>query len=223
LATKINRPTFRYESSLNLDGVLLSKLFGRVETGIGIHNRAQRRLLELGKELGFYSIIEYGVPDLTNEGRRSYIDNVWKSKRGLEFAFEVRRKINDLHLITTRKDTNKLQNLIAERKFVVNVSEMTGRAYFCCVEGEPNEVSDAYNEAPLGRLVNNIDVFEKKAYSVATIRQKYPKAYAKWTSIEDQELARIFNEGISITELSARFQRKRGAITSRLSKLGLIK
>ncbi len=117
--------------SLSVDGILLARLFDKVEPRTEVHSLAQTRLWKIGKELGFYSTIEYGVPDLTKEGRRSYIDVVWKSKNGIEFAFEIRRKIHDLDLITTEKDTNKLQNLIAKRKFVVNVSETTGKAYFC--------------------------------------------------------------------------------------------
>lgn len=63
---------------------------------------------------------------------------------------------------------------------------------------------------------------ESKAYSIQEIRQKYPKAYEKWTEKEDVHLKNEFNQGKTINELTDIFQRKPGAIRSRLKKLGLL-
>src|SRR3989304_2288137 len=213
-------PSCGFKLSLSLDGVLLAKFFGEVEPRKGVHNLAQRRLWSIGKELGFYAIMEYGVPDLTKEGRRSYIDVVWKSRNGIEFAFEIRRKIHDLSLITTLKDTNKLQNLIAKKKFVVNVSERTGKAYFCEISDEPIiQVS-----MPIRQTITELsskDAEQKKAYNVSEIRQKHPRAYEKWTDTEDAELSLGYRNGLSASQLAERHQRKRGAVLSRLKKLAL--
>jgi hypothetical protein len=206
---------------LSLDGILLAKLFGEVDPRKGVHSLAQTRLWTIGKELGFYSTMEYGVPDLTKDGRRSYIDVVWKSRNGIEFAFEVRRKIHDLDLVTTIKDTNKLQNLIARKKFVVNVSEITGRAYFCEISDEPTApVSEPIPRMTFESSSKNME--QKKAYSVAVIRQSHPRAYEKWTDAEDTELTNNYREGLSTLQLAERHKRKRGAISSRLRKLGLM-
>jgi hypothetical protein len=215
-------PYCGFQLSLSLDGILLAKLFDKVEPRKGVHGFAQTRLWELGKELGFYSIMEYGIPDLTKEGRRSYIDVVWKSKFGIEFAFEIRRKIHDLDLVTTLKDTNKLQNLVAKRRFVVNVSEMTGKTYFCEIPNEP--VTPIPEHVFHGRIESSSsNMTKKKTYSVNEIRKDYPKAYEKWTAAEDSELSRSCREGLSIHRLAERHQRNEGAIRSRLRKLGLIK
>ncbi|MEI8097049.1 MAG: AAA family ATPase [Candidatus Moraniibacteriota bacterium] len=53
------------------------------------------------------------------------------------------------------------------------------------------------------------------------IREDHPKAYMKWTAEEDEKLKKLFHKGIQIREISETFGRKRGAITSRLKKLGL--
>jgi hypothetical protein len=53
------------------------------------------------------------------------------------------------------------------------------------------------------------------------IREDHPKAYMKWTAEEDEQLKKLFHKGIQIREISEIFGRKRGAITSRLKKLGL--
>lgn len=62
---------------------------------------------------------------------------------------------------------------------------------------------------------------KSKTYKVETIRRKYPKAYRSWTTEEDASLRKKYAEGMEIAELAEYFERKRGAIESRLMKLGL--
>ena len=62
---------------------------------------------------------------------------------------------------------------------------------------------------------------DDKSYSVDAIRQKYPKAYEKWSAAEDERLIRQRRMGTSIVELSAMFERGPNAIQARLAKLGI--
>lgn len=61
-----------------------------------------------------------------------------------------------------------------------------------------------------------------KTYDVEIIRQKYPRAYVKWTPGEDEKLKNEYASGQQIGELAKKFQRQSSAIRSRLQKLGLI-
>lgn len=63
---------------------------------------------------------------------------------------------------------------------------------------------------------------QPKAYSVEEVHQEYPRAYEKWLPDEDEALKRKFSSGNSLVELADLFERKPGAIRSRLIKLGLI-
>ncbi len=54
------------------------------------------------------------------------------------------------------------------------------------------------------------------------IRQKYPRAYIKWSREEDEKLKDEYASGQQIGELAKKFQRQSSAIRSRLQKLGLI-
>lgn len=54
------------------------------------------------------------------------------------------------------------------------------------------------------------------------IREKHPNAYRPWTKDQDIELSKLFTEGKKVLELMKKFGRKRGGITARLKKLGLI-
>lgn len=61
-----------------------------------------------------------------------------------------------------------------------------------------------------------------QAYYVEEIRQKYPKAYIKWTEDEDNTLKNEYLQGNTVDELASIFQRKPSAIHSRLKKLGIV-
>lgn len=54
------------------------------------------------------------------------------------------------------------------------------------------------------------------------IRQKYPRAYVKWTRDEDENLQNEYASGQQIDELVKKFQRQPAAIRARLQKLGAI-
>ncbi len=55
------------------------------------------------------------------------------------------------------------------------------------------------------------------------IRETHPNAYRPWTEVNDQDLKVSFNSGVSVADLMKKFGRKKGGITARLEKLGLIR
>lgn len=62
-----------------------------------------------------------------------------------------------------------------------------------------------------------------KIHNLSRMREEHPRAYMKWTESEEAQLTELFHAGKGITEIAKALQRKRGAIKSRLEKLGLIK
>lgn len=58
-------------------------------------------------------------------------------------------------------------------------------------------------------------------YSVFAARQEHPNAYEPWSVEADAELARMWEEGISVPEIAEHFGRKQSAIITRMKKLGL--
>lgn len=63
---------------------------------------------------------------------------------------------------------------------------------------------------------------KEKAYSVKEIRKKYKNAYRPWTEKLDAQLTKMYDDGVSIGDIANHFDRKEGAIVSRLKKIGLI-
>ncbi|MBW3586045.1 MAG: hypothetical protein KY448_09410 [Cyanobacteria bacterium 0813] len=93
----------------------------------------------------------------------------------------------------------------------------------------PNRVQEAV--ASRGGEINpqlgsGLNGEQKNGYRHKTpnekIRQKYPRAYVKWSQDEDENLKKEYASGQQIDELAQRFQRQPSAIRSRLQKLGLI-
>ncbi|MEG4216253.1 hypothetical protein QUA27_12590 [Microcoleus sp. Pol14C6] len=76
------------------------------------------------------------------------------------------------------------------------------------------------------QLGSGLNAAQKNGYRPKTqnekIRQKYPRAYVKWSQDEDENLKKEYASGQQIDELAQRFQRQPSAIRSRLQKLGLI-
>jgi len=57
---------------------------------------------------------------------------------------------------------------------------------------------------------------------VDEVRKKHARAYEKWSDEEDQRLRQAYEGGAEIKDLANEFDRKPGAIRSRLKKLGLL-
>jgi len=62
---------------------------------------------------------------------------------------------------------------------------------------------------------------EKKSYTLDDVREQHPKAYRPWSAEDDEKLEALFCEGKTVKELANIFERKAGAITSRIKKLEL--
>lgn len=58
-------------------------------------------------------------------------------------------------------------------------------------------------------------------YSIFACRQEYPNAYNPWSEEDDLKLTEMWCNGASIKQLTDHFQRKLGAISSRIKKLKL--
>lgn len=105
-----------------------------------------------------------------------------------------------------------------------------GRVRFETVRLEIGESQDAVDVSKPTQSSHKADLivpsrlFEKsqKAYSIDDIRKQHPRAYTPWSAEEDKRLRLRYGQRTSISALAAEFQRKPGAIRSRLKKLGLL-
>jgi superfamily I DNA and/or RNA helicase len=203
------------------DSIAISKRFGVVEPGKGVRQRAEDRICRMGKDLGFGSFTWYEVPNLLDDGRNRFISVIWKRGREITVAFQVRRKRQGIDIVTSLKDRRKLDRLQANEKYIVNVSEKTGKAYFHRVTDWDNKnlwITKS-TENVVGQKSSS-DHEDSKAYSLDEIRLKHARAYESWTEAEDKELISEYHNNLTVSEIAKRHQRQRSAIRSRLRKFG---
>ena len=212
--------------SQNIDGIKLANAFGKIELEGSVLENGRVRLWEVGKEMGLSSFVEFGVSDLVEKGKQSFIDVVWKSKTRIEFAFEVGVKNSYLDIIDSVEDVRKLEELQAVKRYFVNISETTGRAYF-------KEIQDVHSrdvgpeqkssfDAAIGSTQKMDSNQEKPLSRIEEIRLRYPRAGKQWSNEEDAELVKDFQAGLSVNEIPRKHQRGYVAINVRLATLGLI-
>lgn len=88
-------------------------------------------------------------------------------------------------------------------------------------EEDINDFKKVFNRAvrKLEKLTDPND--DNKSYTLDDIREKHPQAYRPWSTEDDEKLEALFCEGKTVKELANIFERKEGAITSRIKKLEL--
>jgi hypothetical protein len=63
---------------------------------------------------------------------------------------------------------------------------------------------------------------QPRAYTVEEKRKTHPNAYKPWTDQEEEDLAARCAQGVLLAELAQEFGRNKGAIASRLMKIGAV-
>ncbi len=71
-----------------------------------------------------------------------------------------------------------------------------------------------------GRI--HLTVRRGKWINLGQLRKEYPRAYEPWTREETERLRSFFQARMDVEEIASRLGRQRGAIVSRLEKLGLL-
>jgi F-box protein, helicase, 18 len=81
---------------------------------------------------------------------------------------------------------------------------------------EPVPTTDKKTEKPLPNANP-----KSKSYTYEDKRGINPSAYMPWTDFLDEELTEMYVEGLSVTEMSTKLNRTKGAIVARVKKLEL--
>lgn len=93
------------------------------------------------------------------------------------------------------------------------------------IKQEPEEVTrenvEREKETPIEMQMTRTEAPKKKAYIVEEIRKEFRGAYLPWNTDADNELKQILREGLNVREMAEHFGRTKGAIESRMRKLGL--
>jgi ribosomal protein L22 len=181
---------------------MLAKVFGKVQPGKDVRLKAEGKIWQMGRDLGFKAYTEYEALNLFNDGYKRFISVIWKEGNEIKAAFQVRKKKTSLYFVDSVNDKLKLDKLVSAEKYLVNVSEKTGEAVFF-------RVTEADN--------SNLWVSKDSR----KIKPSYNRAYENWSEQEVKELISEYQQNLTIREIAQRHQRRRSEIRVRLSRLRL--
>ena len=152
-----------------------------------------------------------------------------------EYSHEKHGLMDENRSKEEKEEGNRIRILAGNRTYFFDIKlSQNGERYLVISESE--RVDTAYQHDRVMVFEEHLEAFraglekaitflevpsQPKSYSLEKIRQKYPRAYEKWSSEEDEQLKIKHSTGLGASELAKCFGRQPSAIRSRLTKLGL--
>lgn len=143
------------------------------------------------------------------------------------YLLGLNRRALEVHPTVLQQDQRFLQdsNIAEEAMGAMTLDEMDEAAKRFIVEcggkfpsakGKSVQTRDDDGEV---RVVREDD---EELNHVEKARLTRPKAYARWSAEEEQQLRQMFADGVPIKDIAEKLERKRGGIKARLVKIGLL-
>ncbi|MBI4457936.1 AAA family ATPase [Candidatus Uhrbacteria bacterium] len=131
------------------------------------------------------------------------------------------RRLSGLFLLGCNRRALEVHPEILEEDRELRLMSQAAESEFGTMAGdERDDIERRFIEACGGRIAAEAE--KKKSFSVEDVRKSHPKAYSRWSPEEEQKLVAMFKDGRAVKEIARQLDRKRGGITARLKKLGLI-
>ena len=141
------------------------------------------------------------------------------------------RTDDEINVAKLNEEINLLYVAVTRTKNLIHIPETllpknaTSSAQIQILRVHPEEEERKATQSAMKSKSKNqketIEFPKKKSYTVDGAQDKNKDAYKPWTQPLDQELAKMYLEGISLGDMAKHFDRTRGAIGSRIKKLEL--
>jgi len=141
------------------------------------------------------------------------------------------RTDDEINVAKLNEEINLLYVAVTRTKNLIHIPETllpknaTSSAQIQILRVHPEEEERKATQSAMKSKSKNqketIGFPKKKSYTVDGAQDKNKDAYKPWTQPLDQELAKMYLEGISLGDMAKHFDRTRGAIGSRIKKLEL--
>lgn len=151
-------------------------------------------------------------------------DKIEKQTKGTRTDDEINvaklnEEINLLYVAVTRtKNLIHIPETLLPKNAIRSAQIQVLRVY---AEEEERKATQSVVKSKSKNQKEAFGVPKEKAYTKDEARDKNKDAYKPWTHALDQELAKMYLEGISLGDMAKHFDRTRGAIGSRIKKLEL--
>jgi hypothetical protein len=132
------------------------------------------------------------------------------------------RRLSGLYLLGCNQKALQVHPEILEQDRDFRAASLRAEGYISTLPTEMLSEARQRFIVASGGTIAKTERPKKEGNGFAAIREEHPKAYMKWTEDEEMELIKAFNTGMKPKAIAEQLGRKRGGITSRLKKLGLV-
>jgi hypothetical protein len=160
--------------------------------------------------------MEYDVVELANDfTTEEKIDRQAKQPDFKEQKERIEEEINLLYVAITRAKTLlKIPEELLPANFVVDATiEIIKKP---APKTKPDLVLPDYSYRNRRTILQDADSLYQKG------KEKNTSAYQPWTNEQDKKLEKMFDDGVSYQEMALYFERTKGAVMSRLRKIGVL-
>jgi F-box protein 18 (helicase) len=160
--------------------------------------------------------MEYDVVELANDfTTEEKIDRQKKQPDFKEQKDRIEEEINLLYVAITRAKTLlKIPEELVPSNFVIDATiEIIKKP---APKTKPDLVLPDYSSRNKRTILQDADSYYHKA------KETNPAAYQPWTHAMDKELENMYDDGVSYNDMAKHFDRTKGAIMSRLRKIGVL-
>ncbi|HAS80630.1 MAG: AAA ATPase [Candidatus Nomurabacteria bacterium GW2011_GWE1_32_28] len=171
-----------------------------------------------------WAITVHKSQGMSMDGAIMDLSEVFEYGQGYVALSRVRR-LSGLYIIGLNKKAFQVHPEVLSRDKIFREQSLEAEKVFSEIPSDKlKKMHDNFIVASLGKVVSKSKKKENKIkVPFEEIRKKFPNAYKPWTKSEDEKLRKFFAKKIPVKEIVKEFGRKRGSITSRLEKLGLMK
>lgn len=161
--------------------------------------------------------MEYDIVQLVNDFiSEEKLKKLTEDKKAEEInTTKLNEEINLLYVAVTRtKNSLHIPEALIPNEFPASPQILVMKDASEEEKEEKNNTASKSKKQP--------DSKKEKAYLVEEIRTRHKDAYRPWTPALDRELSVMFSEGVTIKDMAKHFGRTKGAIVSRMMRLGLV-
>ena len=160
--------------------------------------------------------MEYDVVELANDFTTE--EKIDRQKKQPEFEQQkdrIEEEINLLYVAITRaRSLLKIPEELIPENFKIDATiEIIKKP---AVKTKPDLVLPDYSTRNKRKILQDVDSYFKIG------KEKNSSAYQPWTSEQDKRLEKMFDEGVTYQEMAFYFERTKGAVMSRLRKIGIL-
>ena len=194
-----------------------------LHTGNEERDKAEMIFSTVHRAKGMEYDVVYLVNDFVSESK---IEKLKAKNTQKEQAVNITKWIEEINLlyvaVTRSKNKLYIHESLVPGDFVAgpHVHILKSKKDNNGKSGSPYNYQPSFPDQKSGNKKIAGAQFREKTYTVMEKRGSHKEAYQPWTPEQDKKLKEIYDSGASVTKMAEQLERTKGAILSRIKKLG---